>query len=125
VVGELEEFVVDASGEGGDQSLSAFVSTEVCDSPLVVFGQIVHKPPQVQWGSVSSRRQSRPRPTMSTLLSSVMGTTPMLNNAISLPAQVPLGLVCVCTRINRHARYRPVLPHVAVYHLNPVSDLSC
>jgi hypothetical protein len=36
---------------------------------------------------------------MSTLLSSVMGTTPMLNNAISLPAQVPLGLVCVCVRV--------------------------
>jgi hypothetical protein len=48
VVGELEEFVVDASGEGGDQSLSAFVFTEVCDYPGVVFGQIVHKPPQVQ-----------------------------------------------------------------------------
>jgi hypothetical protein len=105
VVGELEEFVVDASGEGGDQSLSAFVFTEVCDSPGVVFGQIVDKPPQVPWRSVSSRRQSRPRPTMSTLLSSVMGTTPMLNNAISLPAQVPLGLVCVCTRVNRHALY--------------------
>lgn len=73
----------------GDEAFQPLFYTKICEFWAVICRSDVHKPPCVMSGSVVSRRQSRPRPTMSTLLSSVIGATSMLDNAISLPAQAP------------------------------------